>query len=149
MLPCMDVGFNFFVDLYQMVEFINTVWIYCTDMSATKLLQRIFLSSVLLSEHWNSIFALKLPCIVVVFQLGCCAGVFQVLRFWRLSISHLLLYFGTLFCKSILNKSVCKFNRMDNNFSLLCKTYIDNFSWNILPSKYLNSFYFFSPQHWV
>ena len=73
-------GFIYFTDLYQMLDMIETLYIYCTTIvSAITHLQRMPLPSDLLWEHRNEFVARELACIVFISQTEYSAGVFQAL----------------------------------------------------------------------
>ena len=77
--PVPGVGCDFFIDLYQMLDMLDTLWIYYTDVSAITHYPRVFLPSDVLREHRNGIGAIQLPCVILASELGYSVGVFQAL----------------------------------------------------------------------
>ena len=73
------VGFNYFSDLYQVLEMIDTLQTYHNNVSEITHLPTIFLSSVLW-ERRNELVAMELSYIVFSSHLGYSTGVFQA--FW-------------------------------------------------------------------
>ena len=105
-------------------------------------LPRMFLPSDLLWEHRNGIIRFEVPYIVFTPYWDILVGVFQALWMFIVVvfgpwINHMPLVSWSIFGKSVLNKMVCKFNRMDDNVLYYVNIYINSTWYYILPPQYL------------
>ena len=58
--PVLDVGFNFYIDMYRMLVLIEILWIYHTNVSVITHLPMMF--TYPLCQHRNELVAMELPC---------------------------------------------------------------------------------------
>ena len=106
------------------------------------------LTSDLSWGHRHEVVAMEPPCIVFVFRLVYHAVVFRLCHWLPLRClgpwtNHLPPVFWSIFGKSILNKLVCKFNKMENILLCLIFIYCDSTYWYILPPMYFSLSYFY------
>ena len=108
--PVPDVGFGYFIDLYQMLEMIDSLLIYHTRIIYSRTIFVWFENTWMNSLLWAplvSFITSKLRSSAEVFWGGSPCGV------WSRGLNFCILYVCTFSDKFILNKLVCNFDRMD------------------------------------
>ena len=92
-----------------------------TVYSSVTHLPGVFLPSDFLWEYQIELVAMELPCFGFTFPTSLWYSAARFQAWWLVALPVYAPYVGTFFDKSILNKLVCKFDRIENSSFVLCK----------------------------